>query len=239
VRRLAGTLTLLAALAAAPTAHAQAARPAVGGGSFNDAPLLAPGSYRDTIRAGERLYYAFSVQPGQRLHVTAVAPGDGEHVPEGPFTVGIATPLRDPNPEPFDQDIAGNGNSVFYTNRRMELVTPAVPTFAAADREPPDTGYDGPGTWFVTLRLASTDTVPRPIEVPVELSVAVEGQPQAEPRPTRTPAPTATAAPEKSQTSGGTGVAALLAALVGLLAGLAVAAITVRRRARPGTRPTT
>jgi hypothetical protein len=237
VRRFAPALALVVALAAAPAAHAQSARPAVGGGSFNDAPLLAPGGYHDTIRAGERLYYAFTVQPGQRLHVTAEAPGDGEHVPDGPLDVGIATPLRDPAPDPFDQDIAGNGDSVFFTDRRMELVTHPVPTFAAADREPLDTGYDGPGTWFVTLTLASTDTVPRPIEVPVELSVAVEGRPQAEPRPTRTPAPTSTPAPEKSQSSSGTGVGALLAGLVGLLAGLGVAALSMRGRARPGTGP--
>jgi Ca-activated chloride channel family protein len=237
VRRLAAALGALAALAAAPAAHAQAARPAVGGGSFNDAPLLAPGSYHDTIREGERLYYAFTVQPGQRLHVTAVAPGDGEHVPDGPFAVGIATPLRDPDPDPFDQDIAGNGDSVFFTNRRMELVTHAVPTFAAADGEPLDAGYDGPGTWFVTLTLASTDVVPRPIEIPVELSVGVEGQAQPEPRPTRTPAPTATPAAEEDEDSSGTGVGALLAALVGLLAGFAAAALSMRGRARPGTGP--
>jgi Ca-activated chloride channel family protein len=235
--RWAAVCGLLAALVAAPAAHAQAARPAVGGGSFNDAPLLAPGSYHDTIRPGERLYYAFTVQPGQRLHVTAEAPGDGEHVPDGPFDVGIATPLRDPDPSPFDQDVAGNGDSVFFTNRKMELVTHPVPTFAAADREPLDTGYDGPGTWFVTLSLASTDTAPRPIEVPVELSVAVEGQAQAEPTPTRTPAPTSTPAPEKSSRSSGTPLGALLAALLGLLAGLGIAALSVRRAARPGTGP--
>ncbi|MGI8622820.1 MAG: hypothetical protein ACR2NB_04880 [Solirubrobacteraceae bacterium] len=46
-----GRLALLASaamLAWAPAASA--ARPVAGGGSFNDAPLLTPGAYTDTIR---------------------------------------------------------------------------------------------------------------------------------------------------------------------------------------------
>ena len=32
--------------------------PIAGAGSFNDAPVLAPGRYKDTLRGGEQLFYA-------------------------------------------------------------------------------------------------------------------------------------------------------------------------------------
>ena len=56
------TLTVLAVLAMAAPAGAQA--PVVGGGSFNAAPILEPGAYRDTILPHEYLYYGFSSSPG-------------------------------------------------------------------------------------------------------------------------------------------------------------------------------
>ena len=46
------------------------ATPVVGGGSFNVAPILEPGPYRDTILPEEYLYYGFRLAAGQRLRVT-------------------------------------------------------------------------------------------------------------------------------------------------------------------------
>lgn len=63
-------LATAATLACAPAAAA-AARPVAGGGSFNDAPLLTPGAYTDTIRLDETLFYAVRLAPGQRLSATA------------------------------------------------------------------------------------------------------------------------------------------------------------------------
>jgi hypothetical protein len=63
VRRLA--LAVLALLVAAPSAAAQSS--IAGGGSFNDAPVLAPGRYKDTLRGGEQLFYAVSLNPGQKV----------------------------------------------------------------------------------------------------------------------------------------------------------------------------
>ena len=48
----------------------QRGTPVVGGGSFNAAPILEPGSYRDTILPDEYLYYGFRLEAGQRLRVT-------------------------------------------------------------------------------------------------------------------------------------------------------------------------
>lgn len=54
-------------LLGAPPALAQDARPTRGGGGFNDAPRLKPGTYSDSIRIGETLHYAVPVGPGQQL----------------------------------------------------------------------------------------------------------------------------------------------------------------------------
>src|SRR5262249_32745094 len=105
----AAVVTLLAPGVAA--AQQSGARPAVGGGSFNDAPLLAPGRYSDTIRLGERLYYGFAVKAGQRLHVRAVVPGDGEHVSGSEFVASVRSPMRESSPLDVAEFLEGNGNS--------------------------------------------------------------------------------------------------------------------------------
>ena len=55
-------------LAAAPAA-AQDAAPVVGAGSFTSAPIIEPGTYRDTVLPEEYLYYGVRVAAGQRLRV--------------------------------------------------------------------------------------------------------------------------------------------------------------------------
>lgn len=226
---------VLAALLAPAVADAQQGdrRPAVGGGSFNDAPLLKPGRYRDSLRPGEETYYAFDVKAGQRMRIAAEIPGDGEHLPRADwFAVGTASPMHDGGLD-TDEDLSGHGGLVFNTNRRIDLLTKPVDTAAAADQGSSFGGYSGPGAWFVKLTLRSTANTPDPIEVPVEFDVAVEGTPAPEPRPSATPAPTRAPAPQKPAERGGTWAAGLLiTALAGLLAGLAIAALA-RRRSRP------
>jgi Ca-activated chloride channel homolog len=226
---------VLLALAPAGAARAQGgdAQPAVGGGSFNDAPLLAPGHYRDTIRPGERLFYAFALKPGQRLHIRAAVPGSGAALPGAAiFAVHVGTPLREKDPEQ-PNDLAGAGTFVQRPGRRMEFTLPPAGTFA--DTADAFSGpYEGPGTWFVSFDLKSFDEDPPPIEVPVDFDVAVEGQVVAEPRPDRTPAPTpsATAAPAQRGSGSGTATGLAIAGLAGLLAGLALAAVTTWRASR-------
>jgi Ca-activated chloride channel family protein len=226
---------VLAVLLAPCAAHAQQGdrRPAVGGGSFNDAPLLKPGRYRDSLRPGEEVYYAFDAKAGQRLHISAEVPGNGEHVPRAAwFRVSTASPMHDGGLD-IDDDIAGHSDLVFNTNRRIEFRTKPIDTPASADALDRFGGYSGPGAWFVKLTLRSTEATPDPVEVPVEFDVAVEGTPAPEPRPSATPAPTRTPAPVKPAERGGTWAAGLLiAALAGLLVGLAIA-VLARRRSRP------
>ena len=49
--------------------------PVQGGGSFNDATLLQAGTFQDTIKVGETLFYAVNLAAGQRLRVTATLTG--------------------------------------------------------------------------------------------------------------------------------------------------------------------
>ena len=63
---------LAAVLLALPApAVAQAGKPIVGGGSFNNAPLLTAGSYTDTVAAGETVYWKVHLDKGQLIRVKA------------------------------------------------------------------------------------------------------------------------------------------------------------------------
>jgi hypothetical protein len=65
VRRTLLVLALTAlALPAPALAQGGAAKPVVGGGSFNTAPLLAPGTYSDTVAAGETAYWKVRLAKG-------------------------------------------------------------------------------------------------------------------------------------------------------------------------------
>lgn len=230
---------LLAVAPAVAAAQGSPREPAVGGGSYNDAPLLEPGSYRDTIRPGERVFYAFAVRAGQRLHVRAVIPGDGGRIPGADiFALGIETPLREVELATAAEDLAGRGTFVTTTDTPMEYRTAPAATFAGSDDPVRSREYRGPGTYFVSLDLQTSNPDPLPIEHEVELDVSVEGTPRAEPSPTRTPAPTATPVTQEGG-GGGSALGLALAAVAGLLVGLALAA--ARRPGRPtrgeGRRP--
>jgi Ca-activated chloride channel homolog len=224
-----GVLLLAVVLALLPAAAARAQgsdrKPAVGGGSYNDAPLLEPGSYRDTIRPGERVFYAFEVKAGQRLHVRAVIPGDGGRIPGADiFALGIETPLREVELATAAEDLTGRGTFVTTTDTPIEYRTAPAPTFAASDDPVRFEEYRGPGTYFVSLDLQTSNPEPLPIEHEVEFDVSVEGTPQAEPTPERTPAPTATPTAAAEDRGGDWAAGLLFAGLAGLLVGVALAA---------------
>ena len=236
--RRAAWLTAAALLCTAAPAAAQT--PAVGGGSFNAAPLLAPGTYRDTVRSGEFLYYGVALAAGQRLHVRVrirgVDPATWERAAD-PFTINLHTPQRETVTPAVDEDVAGNGNTsagIVVTDRasarrlRWDFYGPPASPFAEAV----DAGtYTGPGTWYVSLHPVSVDA-PLPIELPVEIAVDADGAPQdepADPRPASTATPSAVAAPA-SGGDGGAGLPALLGlGVAGLAAGLGLARVLARR----------
>ena len=227
-------VTLAARAHPAPGA---ARTPVVGGGSFNTAPLVGPGRYRDTILPGERLFYGIKLAAGQRLRVggkLGAAPGTVVDAAAG-FAVGIQTPLREVDVlDLVDQDISGNGTvTTGDTTDRLEFVSVPVLTGSAARDE--GITYRGPGVWYVSLYLISNEQDPPRAEFPVNLDLRVIGTPQRDPNPERTAAKPAPE-PGESDDGGGTSIGTVIAvALAGLALGAALggAAAVAARRRRP------
>lgn len=224
-------------LAAPAAAHT----PAVGGGSFNAAPLLGPGVYRDTVRSGEYLYYGIPLAAGQRLHVRVrirdADPATWRRA-AGPFTINLHTPQREQVTPVVDEDVTGNGNTsagIVVTDpasaRRLRWDFYGPPAMPFAEAAASSSTYAGPGTWYVSLHPVSV-AAPLPIELPVELELDADGAPQDEPpdpRPTPEATPSATPAPP-GDGDGGAGLPALLGlGAAGLAAGLALARVLARR----------
>jgi hypothetical protein len=239
---LAAVATLALAPAAGPAAHAAAPREAVvGGGSFATAPVLESGRYRDTLLPAERLFYGVRLEPGQQVRVRAVMlEDDDEDYAYDSFAVGVETPAREVEVlDAVERDLAGHGTIIDGDRGDpIEFVTPAVKTISTGLDE--STTYRGPGVWYVSLYLPTSDEEPRRREFPVALELEVIGEPQEDAAPDPTPAPerTATPAPAGGGEDGdGAPVgAALGVGGAGLVAGLAAGLLLARRRAPgPGT----
>ncbi len=242
--RRAALLAACVALALPGAAAAQtppgAATPVVGGGSFNAAPLIEPGRYRDTLLPGERLLYGIELDAGQALRVAGeldVAEGTlGFDVAAG-FSIGMATPLRENEVlDLVDRDITGNTSVTTNLTERIEFVS--TPVLAPSGARESSGNYRGPGTWYVSLYLSSTEQEPARVEVPVDFELEVIGEPQPDAQPEPTPAEAEpTPEPESSGEDGGPAPATVLAtglggALLGLLGG---GLLGRRRRGGRGT----
>jgi Ca-activated chloride channel homolog len=234
VRRRALLLALAAALVAAAPAAAQEPEPVVGGGSFLTAPLLESGSYTDTLLPAERLYYGVELEAGQRLRIACELDVDDSKYNDfaAGFSVGVQTPLREVDVlDAVDEDITGNTSVAVDFDERIEFVTAPVLTRSAALG---DSGvFRGPGTWYVSLFLPTTDERPRRVEFPARFEIEVMGEPQADPE--RDPTPAATPAPAEpedgSREDGGTSLGAVLGlGAAGVVVGLAGGAVAGRRR---------
>jgi hypothetical protein len=198
VRRTLLVLALTAlALPAPALAQGGAAKPVVGGGSFNTAPLLAPGTYSDTVAAGETAYWKVRLAKGQVLRVKATV--DTSQIQTDPLADGydkglanlnyfldIFTPLR-------EQLSEESGGSFADASARLEgsreagaktgtATSPRVLGFEqilASDYN--EDKFPAPGEWYVSLNAADSETFPAdvPAELPIELDVEVIGQAQA------------------------------------------------------------
>jgi Ca-activated chloride channel family protein len=232
VRRAALALTATLVLATPGVARAQPAEvePVVGGGSFANAPLLEPGTYRDTILPGERLYYGVRLEAGQRLRVRAkldVKPGEVDVDTAAGLSIGLQTPLREVITE-TDDDLTGN-STVGSVEDEFNVVFPAA-VAPSATRDGIG-AYLGPGVWYPSLYLSSTERRPDKVEFPIELELEVIGEPQPDADPEPTPAK-ATPTPEpEAEEGGGTSAAAIAGiGVVGLVVGLIGGGVAARRR---------
>ena len=185
------------ALPAPALAQGGAAKAVVGGGSFNNAPLLAPGAYSDTVAAGETVYWKVRLAKGQVLRVKATV--DTSQIQNDVFAddydkglagldyhLDIFTPLR-------EQLSEESGGTYADASARLEgsreagakagtATGPRVLGFEqilASDYD--KAKFPAPGEWYVSLNAADSALSPAdvPAELPVELDVQVIGAPQA------------------------------------------------------------
>jgi len=230
--RTIGALTvgaaLMLAVPAAAGAQAPRGEPVVGGGSFANAPLLEPGSYRDTILPGERLYYGVRLEAGQQLRMRAkldVRAGEVDREVADGFSIGLQTPLREVITD-YDDDLTGN-TTVGDVEDEFNVVYPAAVAISGARGE---SDYTGPGIWYPSLYLIADERRPAKVELPVELELEVIGDPQPDASPEPTPAKaTPTPEPEAEEQDGVSAAAIAGVGLAGLLVGLVGGGLVARR----------
>jgi Ca-activated chloride channel homolog len=184
------------ALAIAGPAHAQATvgTPVVGGGSFNTAPVLGPGTFRDTILPAEYLYYGFKLEAGQQLHIKAETDIDHSEVNAMGVlyvSLNIHTPTRvsDPNSnQPGDNKSAlQTGGDNYHLAISSEVVRPDQDNGASGT-------WPGAGVYYLAVHTAYTgDRSPPPrSEIPFTFTATIDGQAQPSSTDTPTPTPRAT-----------------------------------------------
>ena len=186
-RRISPVLPLVAAALAALTspAIAQRAQPVEGGGSFNDAPIVVPGTYRDTIRPSERLFYAIEVLPGQKLNARAVIEGTLS-TDDSPIRseMRMHGPSRDEIPGQLSIHQVWSGNS------KLLLTGDKV--------DEDEQFFTEPGLYYVALALGSG----RRTQFDVELKFTLKGTAvEPEQTPTESPAPDESPTPEDEPTA--------------------------------------
>jgi Ca-activated chloride channel family protein len=196
-RAILALATAALALPGPALAQGGAAKAVVGGGSFNNAPLLAPGTYTDTVAAGETVYWKVRLAKGQVLQVKATV--DTSQIQDDVFAddydkglagleyhLDIFSPLR----EQLSEESGGRYDSA---SARLEgsreagakagtATGPRVLGFEqilASDYD--KAKFPAPGEWYVSLNAADSALSPAnvPAELPVELDVQVIGPPQA------------------------------------------------------------
>jgi Ca-activated chloride channel family protein len=193
VRRALAVIAVTLALPAPALGQAGAAKPVVGGGSFNTAPLLGPGTYDDTVAAGETVYWKVRLAKGQVLRVKATV--DTSQIQTDPLAAGfdkglanltyfleIFSPLREQLSEEsggtYDAASARLEGSAAAGAKTGTATGPRVLGFEqilASDYN--EDKFPAPGEWYVSLNAADTATFPAdvPAELPVELEVQVLG----------------------------------------------------------------
>jgi Ca-activated chloride channel family protein len=193
--RRAALASLAACLLALPAAAAaqSGGKPVVGGGSFNNAPLLAPGAYTDTVAAGETVYWKVHLQKGQLIRVKATV--DTSQVETDPtaadwmpglyhldYRLDIFSPLR--------ERLSGESGGGYDTATEGLEGDPEAGEKSGTATGPRALGYEqlltsdydkdvfpAPGEWYVSLSAADTDFAPAeiPLELPVDLDIQVLG----------------------------------------------------------------
>jgi Ca-activated chloride channel family protein len=225
-RRLALATAVAALWAAAPAAAA----PVVGGGSFHDAPVLEPGSYRDTLLPQEVLYYAVDLKAGQAIDLdVTIDHDDPERLTHG-YGVNVWDPLRAPV-DTQDQAESGQAATSIHVTSPRVLTPPLEIEEASWYRQ-----YRGPGRYYISI-VDPGGFRGSVVEADIAFDLQIVGDPSELPQATPTPTPTPTATPRAKQEDddgGGSFATALLAGGGGLVAGALIgfAAVLATRRGK-------
>ena len=213
-----GLAILVMALLAAVPAHA--ATPVTGSGSLNEAPVIEPGTYSDTILPGEVLFYGVKVEEGERIALQARSSLTGSRFRQLVALLRFSAlgPLREPLGFDAQADVRHLGEPASFE---------AGPA-AEATSDP----YLGPGTWYVSVHaFGSTE---RKAEIPFEFALERAGEAGSSatttPTPTPTPTPAPTPAPPDPVDEAVDPAALGAVGMSGLLLGLLGGGIAGRRR---------
>jgi hypothetical protein len=213
-------LLLAVALLLVLAAPAAAQAPIAGAGSFNDAPVLAPGRYKDTLRGGEQLFYAVSLKPGQKLTAGATVSGriDGSYF----IKLAIYSPLR-------EKDVfKGAQTEPFGSSDKSASLRVEGQTVGEKNGGNSDSVYGEPGTFYVSLAAddLGRNAQAEQFDTLVDLQVTGTPIPQATPTATAKPAETVQAgglgSGEDDGGSGELGMAIVLGLALGGLVGFGV-----------------
>ena len=172
--RDAGPPAIVAMAEKLPAPASAPARPVEAGTSFNDAPVLSPGTYRDSITTGETRYFRVPLGWGQRLAYRVSIPTQGLPIQTAALYAVLASPLRAKAEQvtdsgtyellggKTDQEVSGSSAvPVRYLNRESSL--------SAADE------YSVDGTYYLVLDLSYRLGKDEPVSFPFTLTVATSG----------------------------------------------------------------
>jgi hypothetical protein len=180
------------ALVLALTAPASAQSLIAGGGSFNDAPVLAPGKYKDTLRGGEQLFYAVTLKPGQQL--TAGATVSGRTESSYFMRMSIYSPLR-------EKDVfKGTQTDSYASSDKSVSLRVEGQRVGEKGGGNSDTVYSEPGTFYVSVAADDQGRNLEADQFDTLIDLQVTGNVIATPTPTATAKPAATV--ESGQTAG-------------------------------------
>lgn len=157
------------------------AKQVLGGGSFNSASPIGPGSYQTTIQPGGMLFFKVPLEYGQamRLSVTFDAVSTETREAVGMFgllgEVTLYTPMQAIAAEPE----AGARGGLAGTETPLALLT-ATPqvsatSFTRAYSKPGDYDFTLEGDYYIGISLQAEDYV---YDFPLTINVAVDGEAQ-------------------------------------------------------------
>jgi Ca-activated chloride channel homolog len=216
-----------------PQRNGRPTQPLIAGYSFDNAPAVAPGTYRDTIVTGQTRYVRVHLRWGQRFTYLVTS----THVPSvDAFSLTAQTtvfnPMRGVAPQASDADYETNFGGESAQALAGTTLAPARYTNRTSDNDNVQP-FAIDGDYFLALTLGFNDS-DKLARIPYTLVVSVSGR--SEPGPSyaarAVPLPSGSAASTIAGPTDGGGISAWAIALIAVVAvvALALIALLVRRR---------